>query len=73
MEIRQAISMYLTAKIDGKRIETIEVRLSDYTLVQSRGLQNKSTKYHKRIVKLMEDNMGEIQRRNEEHKLKKAA
>ena len=66
-------SLILSAKINGRRKETIEVRLSDYTLVQSRGLQNKSTRYHKRIVKLMQDNMGEIQRRNEEHKLKKAA
>lgn len=61
-------SLILSAKIDGKRIETIEVRLSDYTLVQSRGLQNKSTKYHDRIVKLVNNNMGEIIRRNEEHK-----
>ena len=63
-------SLILSAKIDGKRIETIEVSLSDYTLVQSRGLQNKSTKYHKRIVKLMQDNMQEIINRNEEHKMK---
>ena len=63
-------SLILSAKIDGKRIETIEVNLNDYTLVQSRGLQNKSTKYHKRIVKLMEDNMDEIRKRNEEHKMK---
>lgn len=61
-------SLILSAKIDGKRIETIEVRLSDYTLVQSRGLQNCRTKYHNRIVKLIEDNMGEIIKRNEEHK-----
>jgi hypothetical protein len=61
-------SLILSAKIDGKRIETIEVRLTDYTLIQSRGLQNKSTKYHNRIVKLIEDNMGEIIKRNEAHK-----
>ena len=63
-------SLILSAKINGRRKETIEVRLSDYTLVQSRGLQNKSTRYHKRIVKLMQDNMQEIIKRNEEHKMK---
>jgi hypothetical protein len=63
-------SLILSAKIDGKRIETIEVSLLDYRLVQSRGLQNQSTRYHKRIVALMEKNMQEIIKRNEEHKLK---
>lgn len=63
-------SLILSAKIDGKRIETIEVDLTDYRLVQSRGVCNKSTKYHKRIVKLMKDNMQEIINRNESHKLK---
>ena len=66
-------SLILSAKIDGKRIETIEVSLDDYRLVQSRGLQNKATKYHKRIVKLMRDNMQEIINRNESHKKLKIA
>jgi len=57
-------SLILSAKVDGKRVETIEVSLKDYKLVQSRGLQNMSTEYHDRIVKLMEDNMNEIKKRN---------
>lgn len=57
-------SLILSAKIDGKRIETIEVNLNDYRLVQSRGLQNQSTEYHDRIVKLVNDNMKEIKKRN---------
>lgn len=57
-------SLILSARINGKRIETIEVNLNDYSLVQSRGLCNKSTKYHKRIVKLVEANMDEIIKRN---------
>lgn len=79
MEFKQAIKMYLDVnamqdaafkekysnpRINGKRIETIEVNLNDYSLVQSRGLCNKSTKYHKRIVKLVEANMDEIIKRN---------
>lgn len=57
-------SLILSAKINGKRIETIEVNLTSYELVQSRGLQNKATRYHNRIVKLVNDNMQEIIRRN---------
>lgn len=57
-------SLILSAKINGKRIETIEVDLTSYELVQSRGLQNKATRYHNRIVKLVNDNMQEIIRRN---------
>lgn len=57
-------SLILSAKINGKRVETIEVDLTSYELVQSRGLQNKATRYHNRIVKLVNDNMQEIIRRN---------
>lgn len=63
-------SLILSAKIDGKRIETIEVSLSTYELVQSRGLQNCQTRYHSRIVKLINDNMEEIRKRNSEHQLR---
>lgn len=66
-------SLILSAKVDGKRMETIEVNLKSYKLIQSRGLQNKSTEYHDRIVKLVNDNMKEIKRRNRSKKLKKAA
>lgn len=58
-------SLILSAKVDGKRMETIEVCLDNYKLVQSRGLQNKSTKYHKRIVNLVNANMNEIRERNQ--------
>lgn len=50
-------SLILSATINGKRIETIEVSLTNYTLVQSRGLQNKYTKYHDRIVELVNKNL----------------
>jgi uncharacterized protein YnzC (UPF0291/DUF896 family) len=42
--------------------------LADYTLVQSRGLQNCSTRYHGRIVKLIKDNLDTIRVLNENHK-----
>lgn len=57
-------SLILTAKVDGKRMETIEVSLADYTLVQSRGLQNKYTKYHGEIVELIKKNLSVIRERD---------
>ena len=63
-------SLILSAKVDGKRMETIEVNLTDYRIVQSRGLQNKQTSYHNQIVHLMKQGLPEIKKRNEQHKLK---
>nr|WP_315075470.1 PcfJ domain-containing protein [uncultured Porphyromonas sp.] len=54
---RSENSLILSARIDGRRIETIEVSLITMKVVQSRGLQNKNTEYHDRIVKLVEKNM----------------
>ena len=45
---------------DGKRVETIEVNLTDYHVAQSRGVRNKPTEYHDEIVKAMKANMGQI-------------
>lgn len=42
------------------RIETIEVSLSDYRIVQSRGVCNKSTEHHDAIIKLVKDQMWKI-------------
>ena len=62
-------SLILSAKINGERIETIEVNLNSFELVQSRGLQNKFTEYHEQIEKLMADNMEEIKRRYTQRKV----
>ena len=61
-------SLILSATINGKRIETIEVSLINYTLVQSRGLQNKSTEYHWRIVDLVNKNLDIIRMLDFDHK-----
>lgn len=51
-------SLILSAKDkDGNRIETIEVNLDTFKVIQSRGVCNKNSVYHDRILKLMEDNM----------------
>ena len=43
---KKADSLILSATIDGKRIETVEVSLSQLKVIQSRGVCNKQTEYH---------------------------
>lgn len=56
-------SLILSACIDGEKIETIEVSLSQLRVIQSRGLCNKNTKYHDRIVNLVNQNIPLIEER----------
>ena len=56
-------SLILSDRIEGKRIETIEVSLETMQVIQCRGLQNKNTEYHERIIKLAHRNIKEIQSR----------
>ena len=56
-------SLILLARIDGKRIETIEVFLETMKVIQCRGLQNKNTEYHDRIIDLVNRNIRQIQSR----------
>ena len=56
-------SLILSACIDGKRIETIEVSISQLKVIQSRGVCNKNTKHHDRIIKLVEQNISLIENR----------
>lgn len=50
-------SLILSARIDEKPIETIELSLSEMKIVQARGAGNKSTKYHKQILGLVNSNI----------------
>ena len=56
-------SLILSATIEGRRIETIEVNLDTLKVVQSRGVCNKNTEYHEQIVNLVNANRGLISRR----------
>ncbi len=56
-------SLILSASIDGKRIETIEVSLETMEVIQCRGLQNKNTEYHDRIIDLVNANSRLISQR----------
>ena len=46
-------SLILSARIKGKRIETIEVSLETMQVIQCRGLMNQNTEYHERIIELV--------------------
>jgi len=54
-------SLILPASIAGKRIETIELSLETMEILQCRGLQNKNTEHHERIIELVQQNMKQIQ------------
>ena len=56
-------SLILSASIAGKRIETIELSLETMEVLQCRGLMNQDTEYHERIIKLVHQNMKQIQSR----------
>jgi hypothetical protein len=60
-------SLILSARIADERIETVEWSLSQKKVVQSRGVCNKNTKYHDRIINLVEQNIRLFQK----HKRKK--
>ena len=56
-------SLILSARIEGKRIETIEVSLETMQVIQCRGLMNQNTEYHERIIELVHQNIKQIQSR----------
>lgn len=56
-------SLILSAHIGENRIETVEVSLKTMDVVQSRGVCNKNTEYHDRIVGLVKQNMRLIRKK----------
>lgn len=50
-------SLILSATIDGKRIETVEISISKLKIIQCRGVCNKNTAHHAQIISLVERNM----------------
>lgn len=53
-------SLIMSARIDNKPIETIEVSLKSLKVVQSRGLHNNPSQYHDRIVNVVKKNITAI-------------
>ena len=54
--------LILGARVDGKRTETIEVNLRDFSVSQCRGACNMDSPYHDRIMRLMESNIGRLEK-----------
>ncbi len=57
-------SLVMSARIKGKRIETIELSLTDMKILQSRAVCNGTSEYHDRIINLLNSNLHQIARRN---------
>lgn len=53
-------SLILTAKVNNKRVETVEICLSQMKIIQSRGEGNKNTKYNDKIIELVKSNLHRI-------------
>ena len=56
-------TLVFSARIENKRVETVELSLETFKVLQSRGLCNKNTKYHKRIMNLVHKNIALVRRR----------
>jgi hypothetical protein len=56
-------SLILSACVNGKSMETIEFSLSEMEVVQCRGLRNKNSEYHDRIIELVKKNKRLIKQR----------
>ena len=55
--------LILSAKVNGQRMETIEVNLADVTVVQCQGHRNINSAFHDTILKLINDNLWQIESR----------
>lgn len=66
-------SLCFSAKIKGASVETVEVSLKTMKIVQSRGMQNRATSFHDRIVELVNANIPLIKKRMEPKKAKTKA
>lgn len=53
-------TLILSARKNGERLETVEVNLKTYSIIQSRGVCNQNTPYHNRIIELVNRNMNLI-------------
>ena len=56
-------SLVLSARIDGKRIETVELSLETFKILQSRGICNGNSPYHDAIINLVQKNVGLVMER----------
>ena len=55
--------LILSAQVNGKRTETVEVSLKTFKIIQSRAVCNGTSEYHDRIINIVNRNMDQIRRR----------
>lgn len=60
---RRSECLIMTAIAGEKHVETIEVNLKSFQIVQSRAVCNGTSEYHDRIIRLVEKNMSLIKKR----------
>lgn len=65
-------SLIFSAKVNGKRTETIEINIPELKIVQSRGLNNNSTNYHDEILELLKSNLAKLKSKLDPKKEKKS-
>lgn len=58
---KKVSSFIMSARVDGKRTETIEISLKDFRIMQCRGYDNLDSKYHKQILEVMQKNLRHVQ------------
>ena len=64
---RRDKSLVMSARINREPVETIEVSLENFEVIQSRGMHNKPSDHHAVIVEAVRSNMGEIIKRATHH------
>lgn len=52
--------LILSAKVNGQRMETLEIDLASYTVVQCHGKHNQNSPFHDTILNLVRENMWQI-------------
>lgn len=61
-------SLVLSARVEEKPIETIEVSLRDFTIIQSRGVNNGTTELHQDILNVVNKNLHLIKQKAKQAK-----
>ncbi|WP_288734986.1 PcfJ domain-containing protein [uncultured Phocaeicola sp.] len=65
---KKSNSLILSSTVGGKRMETVEVSLRTFRIVQSRAVCNGVSPYHARIINLVNQNMNLIKERKKQWK-----
>jgi len=56
-------SLILSATLNGQKVETVELSISKLQVLQCRGVCNRNTEYHERIIELVNKNIRLIEQR----------